>query len=64
MANRTLHLSAYKCENCANPVVAGSLVDLENTVEFIGAVCLHCGRKQENVPQAGSAIQFEAKDWD
>jgi hypothetical protein len=63
MAHQTLHLSAYPCEKCGSPVVAGSLWDQKGQITEVGAVCLHCGNRQAKVPKDGGVIQFDAKDW-
>lgn len=63
-----LHLSAYPCEKCKGPVVAGTLgireteVTREIDLRQAGAVCLFCGNKQAkgNAP----AGDFPPIPWD
>jgi len=52
MRKQYLHLSAYSCDRCDGPVVAGSLAVRENAISKetdirqIGALCLTCGHRQ------------------
>ncbi|MFZ0733186.1 MAG: hypothetical protein WA477_19240 [Candidatus Sulfotelmatobacter sp.] len=52
MSKHYLHLSAYPCDACAGPVIAGSLAVRENVisketdVRQVGAICLSCGHRQ------------------
>jgi hypothetical protein len=52
MRKQYLHLSAYSCDRCDGPVVAGSLAVRENEISKeteirqVGAVCLTCGHRQ------------------
>jgi hypothetical protein len=52
MRKQYLHLSAYSCDRCDGPVVAGSLAIRENEISKeteirqVGAVCLTCGHRQ------------------
>jgi hypothetical protein len=52
MAKQYLHLSAYPCDACAGPVIAGSLAVRENVISKetdirqVGAICLSCGHRQ------------------
>ncbi len=54
MRTHYLHLSAYSCDNCGGPVVAGSIAVRENEisketdVREVGAICLSCGHRQSN----------------
>lgn len=61
---RKLALSAYECERCNNPVVAGSLEDSKGNIEYIGAICLHCYHQQEKPKEIGTMRIFDALDWD
>jgi DNA-directed RNA polymerase subunit RPC12/RpoP len=52
MRKQYLHLSAYSCERCSGPVVAGSLafreseISKETEIKQVGAICLSCGHRQ------------------
>ena len=52
MRKQYLHLSAYPCDLCANPVVAGAVAVRENEIsketglQQVGAICLSCGHRQ------------------
>ncbi|HYM75567.1 MAG TPA: hypothetical protein VE377_06275 [Candidatus Dormibacteraeota bacterium] len=52
MRKQYLHLSAYPCDACAGPVIAGSLAVRENVISKetdirpVGAICLSCGHRQ------------------
>ena len=52
MKKQYLHLSAYSCDKCAGPVIAGSIgvreneISKETDLRQVGAVCLSCGQKQ------------------
>ena len=52
MKKQYLHLSAYACDLCAGPVVAGSVAVRENEISKetdihqVGAICLTCGNRQ------------------
>jgi hypothetical protein len=47
-----LHLSAYACDLCAGPVIAGATAIRENeisketNIRQVGALCLSCGHRQ------------------
>jgi hypothetical protein len=52
MKKQYLHLSAYPCDACAGPVIAGSVAVRENEISKetdirpVGAICLSCGHRQ------------------
>jgi hypothetical protein len=52
MRKQYLHLSAYPCDGCGGPVVAGSLAVRENEIskateiKEVGVICLSCGHRQ------------------
>ena len=51
MRKQYLHLSAYSCDQCDGPVVAGSLAVRENEISketdirALGEMCLSCGHR-------------------
>jgi hypothetical protein len=58
MKNHYLHLSAYLCDACNGPVIAGSTTTRENEISketditAVGAICLSCGLRQEAIDSA------------
>jgi hypothetical protein len=58
MRKHYLHLSAYPCDTCAGPVIAGSTAVRENEISretdirSVGpAQCLSCGHRQERATE-------------
>ena len=70
MKQQYLHLSAYSCDKCAGPVVAGSLAVRENEISNetdirpVGAICLSCGHRQSNATEAGVTRHFPPVQWE
>jgi hypothetical protein len=70
MKKQYLHLSAYSCDQCHGPVVAGSLAvresDISKETEIIqvGAICLSCGHRQSRNTDAGVTRNFPPVQWD
>jgi hypothetical protein len=64
-----LHISAYSCDNCKGPVVAGSFgtreteITRESDLTKVGAVCLSCGSKQTQITAANVVCQFAPVEW-
>lgn len=52
MQTKYLHISAYACDKCDGPVIAGSFgtreteITRESALSLVGAACLACGNKQ------------------
>jgi hypothetical protein len=69
MRKQYLHLSAYSCDRCRGPVVAGSLAVRENEIaketdiRQVGAVCLSCGHRQSKMTGLGLPQQFPPVEW-
>ena len=65
-----LHLSAYSCDKCTRPVVAGSLAVRENEISKetdirqVGAICLSCGQWQSKRTEAGVTRYFPPVQWE
>jgi len=65
-----LHLSAYSCDNCGGPVVAGSIAVRENEisketdVREVGAICLSCGHRQVKATEPGLTRTFPPTLWE
>lgn len=68
MKTTYLHISAYACDNCEGPVVAGSFgtreseITRESDLMQLGAVCLSCGNKQTQ-SAANIVRQFAPVEW-
>jgi hypothetical protein len=70
MKRQYLHLSAYSCDKCAGPVVAGSVAVRENEISKetdiheVGAICLSCGHRQSNATEPGLTHTFPPTQWE
>ena len=70
MKRQYLHLSAYSCDRCAGPVVAGSIAIRENEisretdVREVGAICLSCGHRQTKATEPGCTRRFPPTQWE
>jgi hypothetical protein len=70
MRRQYLHLSAYPCDKCACPVIAGSLAVRENEISKetdirqVGAICLSCGHRQSKAPKLGVTRHFPPALWE
>ncbi|MGA2979717.1 MAG: hypothetical protein ABSD76_09015 [Terriglobales bacterium] len=70
MKRQYLHLSAYLCDECAGPVVAGSIAVRENEISketdsrAVGAICLTCGHRQSMATEPGVTRNFPPTLWD
>jgi hypothetical protein len=70
MRKHYLHLSAYTCDLCAGPVIAGSLAVRENEISKeteinpVGAICLSCGHRQDEATAPGRIRYFFPIEWE
>jgi hypothetical protein len=70
MKKQYLHLSAYSCDKCTGPVVAGSLavrekeISKETDIRQVGAICLSCGHRQSKGTEAGVIRNFPPVQWE
>jgi RNase P subunit RPR2 len=70
MKKQYLHLSAYPCDNCSGPVVAGSTAVRENEISRetdirkVGAICLSCGHRQSQATERGLTHDFPPMSWE
>jgi hypothetical protein len=70
MKKQYLHLSAYPCDKCSGPVVAGSLAVRENEISKetdirqVGAVCLSCGHRQSKRTDTSVTRDLPPIQWD
>lgn len=69
MSKQYLHLSAYPCDACAGPVIAGSLGVRENEISKeidvrpVGAICLSCGHRQSAATEPARARHLMPMEW-
>lgn len=69
MKKQYLHLSAYPCDACAGPVIAGSLAVRENEISKetdirrLGAICLSCGHRQCAATEPARARHLLPMEW-
>ena len=70
MKKQYLHLSAYSCDECMGPVVAGSTAVRENEISReteirqVGAICLSCGHRQSQATKPGLTRTFPPTLWE
>jgi hypothetical protein len=70
MKRQYLHLSAYACDECAGPVIAGSLAVRENEISRetdirqVGAICLSCGHRQSKATEPARARHLSPMEWE
>ncbi len=70
MRKQYLHLSAYPCDTCTGPVIAGSLAVRENEISKetdirqVGAICLSCGRRQDKATEPERACHLLPIAWE
>jgi len=69
MKKQYLHLSAYSCDKCNGPVIAGLLAVRENEISKetdireVGAICLSCSHRQSRATAPGTARHFPPIEW-
>jgi hypothetical protein len=69
MKKQYLHLSAYACDLCAGPVIAGAVAVRENEISKeidirqVGAICLTCGHRQSPATDPGRIRHFFPIEW-
>jgi hypothetical protein len=70
MRKQYLHLSAYSCDKCAGPVIAGSLgvreneISKETDIRQVGAMCLSCGHRQDEATEPARARHLSPLEWE
>lgn len=71
MRKHYLHLSAYSCDTCAGPVIAGSIAVRENEISketdirSVGAaICLSCGHRQSGPTEPARTRHLLPIEWD
>jgi hypothetical protein len=69
MKKQYLHLSAYPCDECAAPVIAGTLAVRENEISKetdirpVGAICLSCGHRQSTATAPARIRHLLPIEW-
>lgn len=69
METKYLHISAYPCDKCEGPVIAGSFgtreseISRESVLTQVGAACLSCGNKQSEMSGNNVVRQFAPVEW-
>ena len=69
MKKQYLHLSAYPCDECAAPVIAGTLAVRENEISKetdirpVGAICLSCGHRQSTATAPARVRHLLPIEW-
>ncbi len=64
-----LHLSAFPCEKCNGPVIAGWLgtrhddISRETDIRNMGAACIVCGFRPEIVTEPSVNHHFRPVEW-
>jgi hypothetical protein len=64
-----LHLSAFPCEKCSGPVIAGSLgtrqdhISKETNIRKIGAACIACSFMPESMVEPAAEHRFRPIEW-
>jgi hypothetical protein len=64
-----LHLSAFLCEKCNGPVIAGSLgtrhdhISKETDIRSIGAACIVCGFRPLMTMEPSVEHRFRPVEW-
>jgi len=70
MKKHYLHLSAYPCDACDGPVVAGSTAVRENEISKetdirqVGAICLSCGHRQDKATEPSRVRHLLPIAWE
>ena len=65
-----LHLSAFPCEKCSGPVVAGWFgtrhdhISKETEIQQVGAVCLACGFRPQIMVEPLAGHRFRPVKWE
>jgi len=70
MKKQYLHLSAYSCDKCAGPVIAGLIgvreneISKETDIRHVGAICLSCGHRQDKASEPARVRHLLPIAWD
>lgn len=70
MRKQYLHLSAYRCDMCTGPIIAGwlgvreNVISKETDVRRVGAICISCGHRQDNATEPDRARFVMPMEWE
>ena len=71
MKKHYLHLSAFPCDTCAGPVIAGSTavreseISKETDIRTVGIpICLSCGHRQDHASEPARARHLLPIAWE
>lgn len=70
MKKQYLHLSAFRCDRCRGPVVAGwvgtreNVISKETDIRQVGAMCIACGHRQENATEPERSRHLMPMEWE
>jgi DNA-directed RNA polymerase subunit RPC12/RpoP len=70
MRKQYLHLSAYRCDICGGPVVAGWLgvrenaISRETDIRQLGATCISCGHRQDHATEPDRVRHVMPMEWE
>ena len=70
MRKQYLHLSAFRCDMCGGPVIAGWLGVRENPISKeidirqVGAICISCGHRQPKATEPQRARHVMPMEWE
>ncbi len=70
MRKQYLHLSAYLCDMCRGPVIAGWLgvrenaISKETNIRQVGAICISCGHRQDNMTEPERTCRVMPMEWE
>jgi hypothetical protein len=65
-----LHLSAFRCDTCRGPVVAGwlgvreNVISKETDIRPVGAICISCGHRQDNATEPERTRYVTPMEWE
>jgi hypothetical protein len=68
-ATHYLHLTAFPCQKCNGPVIAGSLgtrhdnITQETDIRLVGAICIACGNRPEAILAPAVDHGFRPIEW-
>ena len=68
-ATHYLHLTAFPCQKCNGPVIAGTLgtrhddISQETDIRAVGAICIACGFRPEAVLAPSVDHRFRPVEW-
>src|SRR6476646_3676021 len=68
-ATHYLHLTAFPCQKCNGPVIAGSLgtrhdnITQETDIRPVGAICIACGDRPEAILPSSVDQGFRPVEW-